>query len=132
MNEKGEVEISQEKVIGLAQNLFGDKVYGDISEQLKQAVEDIKKEHEKSPDPEKDELSALREKFSKPITNTLMKTARQQYGHALKKSTQKQLDRKLLETLLCAENMVIMPSVISNLKRNGTTWLPRHRKLEPL
>ena len=98
LNEKGEVEISQEKVIGLAQNLFGDKVYGDISEQLKQAVEDIKKEHEKSPDPEKDELSALREKFSKPITNTLMKTARQQYGHALKKSTQKQLDRKLLET----------------------------------
>lgn len=98
LNKDGEVEISQEKAVGLAQGVFGDKVYADIGEQLTQAVSDIMKEHAKCPDPEKDELSALREKLSKPVTSTLMETARQKYGHALKKSTQKQLERKLSET----------------------------------
>ena len=46
----------------------------------------------------KDELATLREKFSKPIADTLIETARQQYGKDLKKSTQSQLERKIHET----------------------------------
>lgn len=98
LNHKGEVEIPREQVIGTASDLFGDKVYGDVDEQLEQAVADITEEHAKNPNPKKDELAALREKFSKPIANTLMETARQQYGSDLKKSTQNQLERKIQET----------------------------------
>ena len=98
LNEDGEVEISQEQAIGLAQNLFGDKVYGDVDEQLAQAVAEITEEHAKHPDPEKDQLATLREKFSKPIADILMETARQQYGRTLKRSTQNQLKRRILET----------------------------------
>lgn len=97
LNEDGDVEIPKEQTIGLAKDLFGEKVYGDVDEQLTQAVSDITEEHSKHPDPKKDELASLREKFSKPIANTLMDTARQQYGKDLKKSTQNQLERKIQE-----------------------------------
>lgn len=98
LNEDNKVEISQEQTIGLAQGMFGDKIYADVDNQLTQAVSDITEKHAKHPDPKKNELAALREKFSKPIADTLMETTRQQYGGNLKKSTQNQLERKIQET----------------------------------
>lgn len=95
LNDDGAVEILKEQTIGLAQELFGKKIYGDVEEQLRQTVAYIAEEHAKHPAPEKDELAVLREKFSKTIADTLMETARQQYGSDLKKSTQKQLERKI-------------------------------------
>lgn len=84
LNDKGEVEIPKEQVIGTASELFGDKVYGDIDDKLADAVEDITKNVEMTKDPKKDELKELQEKFSKPVANTLMDSARQQYGRDLK------------------------------------------------
>lgn len=98
LNEDGDVEIPKEQTIGLAKDLFGEKVYSEVDEQLKQMVSDIAEEHAKHPDPKKDELASLRKKFSKPIADTLMETARQQYGKDLKKTTQSQLERKIQET----------------------------------
>ena len=98
LNEDGEVEIPREQVIGTASDLFGDKVYADVEEQLTAAVEEIKKNVEMTPNPKKDELKALREQFSKPIADTLMKSAKEQYGDDLRKSTQNQLERKIQET----------------------------------
>ena len=77
LNEDGEVEIPREQVIGTASDLFGDKVYADVEEQLTAAVEEIKKNVEMTPNPKKDELKALREQFSKPIADTLMKSAKE-------------------------------------------------------
>ena len=98
LNDNGEVEIPREQVIGTASELFGDKVYSDVDDRLTQAVNDIKEQYVKNPDPKRDELADLREKFSKPIASTLMETARSQYGSDLKKSTQNQLERKIQET----------------------------------
>lgn len=98
LNDNGEVEIPREQVIGTASDLFGDKVYSDVDDQLEQAVAAIKEQYAKNPDPKRDELAALRERFSKPIASTLMETARAQYGSELKKSTQNQLERKIQET----------------------------------
>ena len=41
--ENGEVEIPREQVIGTASDLFGDKVYADVEEQLTAAVEEIQR-----------------------------------------------------------------------------------------
>lgn len=98
LNANGEVEIPQEQTIGLAAGLFGDKVYGEVEQQLTQAVADITEEYQKQPNPKKDELAALREAFSKPVANTLIETARDQYGKDLKKSTQSLLERKIQDT----------------------------------
>lgn len=69
-----------------------------MEEQLTAAVEEIQKNVEMTPNPKKDELKALREQFSKPIADTLMKSAKEQYGDDLRKSTQNQLERKIQET----------------------------------
>lgn len=98
LNENGEVEIPREQVIGTASELFGDKVYADVEDQLASAVEEIQRNVELTPNPKKDELKALREQFSRPIADTLMDSARAQYGGDLKKSTQKQLERRIQET----------------------------------
>ena len=98
LNGNGEVEIPREQIIGTASDIFGDKVYADIDEQLTFAVEEIKKKAEMNPDPRKDELKELREKFSKPFMDVLIDSARQQYGSDLKKSTRKQLERRIQET----------------------------------
>lgn len=98
LNEDGEVEIPAEQVIGTASELFGDKVYANVEEQLTAAVEEIQRNAEKTPNPKKDELKKLREQFSKPIADTLMESARAQYGSDLRKSTQNRLERKIQET----------------------------------
>lgn len=98
LNENGEVEIPQEQTVGLAKELFGDKVYADIEEQLTRQVSDITAEYIKQPNPKKDELAALRETFAKPIADALMENARSKYGKDLKKSTQNHLERKIQET----------------------------------
>ncbi|MCC8168250.1 MAG: restriction endonuclease, partial [Clostridiales bacterium] len=98
LNEDGEVEIPKEQVIGTASEIFGDKVYADVDEQLEAAVEEMQKEAESAPNPKKDELKALRDKFSKPIADTLIETAKNQYGGNLKKSTQNRLESKIRET----------------------------------
>ena len=98
LNENGEIEIPKEQIIGTAADLFGDKVYADVNEKLQTAVEEIQKNVKMTSNPKKDELKELRERFSKPIADTLMDSARQQYGVDLKKSTQNQLERKIQET----------------------------------
>lgn len=98
LNEKGDVDIPKEQVIGTANDLFGDKVYADVDEQLAVAVAEIQEHAKKTPDPKKEELEKLRKQFSKPIADTLMTSAKAQYGSDLKKSTQNQLERKIQES----------------------------------
>lgn len=98
LNEDGEVEIPKEKVIGTANELFGDKVYADVGDQLEIAMEEIQKRAETTPNPKKDRLKELKEQFSKPISDTLIETAQSKYGGDLRESTKKQLERKIQET----------------------------------
>lgn len=97
LNNDNEVDIPEQQVIGIEQNLFGPKVYGEVQNKLDQAVSDAKADYD-TKDDKKDELKSLRETFSKPMADTLIDTAQQQYGPDLKKSTQNQLERKLHET----------------------------------
>lgn len=98
LNDDGDVEIPRKQVIGTASELFGDKVYADVGDQLDAAVEELQKRAETTPNPKKDELKALREQFSKPIADTLIESAKGQYGGDLRRSTQSQLERKIQET----------------------------------
>ena len=98
LNENGEVEIPKEQIIGTASTLFGDKVYADVEDQLAAAVEEIQKNVEMTSNPKKDELKELRDRFAKPIADTLIDSAKEQYGRDLRKSTQNQLERKIQET----------------------------------
>lgn len=129
LNENGEVEIPQNQIIGTANDLFGDKVYGDIDNQLTQMVSDITEEYENNPDSKKNELDELRDKFSKPVANTLIETARNQYGKDLKKSTQNKMERKIQETTdaVVNRNTETISFVIISLKMREKKKYPKHK-----
>lgn len=95
LNGEGEIEIPREQVVGTASDIFGAKVYSNVGEKIEEAISDIEKDHEKNPNPKKDELKNLREKFPKPISDQLIDTAKQTYGKDLKNSTQKHLEQKI-------------------------------------
>ncbi len=97
LDENGNVNVPREQVIGTANDLLGDKVYTDIGDRLTEAVEEEQEKAAKKPNPEKVEIEALREKFARPIADTLMDSAEKQYGAGLKKSTQMRLRRKIQE-----------------------------------
>ena len=116
LNDKGEVEIPAEQVIGTAAGLFGEKIYSDIQQQLDTAVEEMQERVKMTSDPQKDALKELREKFSKPIADTLMESAREQYGSDLRRSTQNQLERKIQETTDAVVNREFGEYTISDNK----------------
>lgn len=95
LNENNEVDIPEEQVIGQEQGIFGEKIYGDVQSQLDEALQNAQDEQKNQRDPEKDMLQHLQEQFSKPITNTLMQKAEEHYGKDMRKSTKKNLERKI-------------------------------------
>ena len=93
LNENGDVDIPDEQVIGLAEDLFGDKVYGDITSDLDEVIDSI--EVEKSPKQEDEFLKKLTEAFSSGITDSLVEAAAKSYGDGLKAEQQKKVARRI-------------------------------------
>lgn len=97
LDDEGNVVIPEEQVIGTANDVFGEKIYGDIEQSLIDTVTTIQKENECTH--KKDEkLNALLDAFHINITDTLVKTAKENYGGDLSKSTQQALVRKINTT----------------------------------
>ncbi len=97
LDDEGNVVIPEEQVIGTANDVFGEKIYGDIEQSLIDTVTTIQKENENSH--KKDgKLNALLDAFHTNIANTLVKTAKENYGGDLSKSTQQALVRKINTT----------------------------------
>lgn len=97
VDENGEVAIPEEKIIGTAATIFGDKLYGDIQEELIETVAEIQQQQTSSP--KKDEkLETLLDVFHTTVTDKLVETAKTQYGGDMSKSTQQSLVRKINST----------------------------------
>lgn len=91
LNDNGEVDIPEEKVIGVAADVFGDKIYDEIDQRL----EDIVRINDEKPDKKKDELDELREVFAKPMSDALMDKAKESYGDDLSRQTQRRLEAQV-------------------------------------
>ena len=92
LNDDGEVEIPEEQVIGMAQDIFGPKVYGDVAADLAHQVEVVVAERDGGED---DLLDNLKEAFKSHVTEPLVIAASQSYGSELKPRQKKQLERKV-------------------------------------
>lgn len=93
LNEKGEVEIPRDTVIGLAQNLFGEKLYGDVAADLDGVIRDMTSTAR--PMSEEDAaLDHLVQTFADHVTNPIMDAARD-YTQNLKPAQRKRVEKKL-------------------------------------
>ena len=91
LDENGEVSIPDEQVIGKSKDLFGDKVYGNINNELNSVIDSIVSE--KPENPEEDFLADLQKAVG--VSEPLVEAAKQNYGSDIKASQQKKVERKI-------------------------------------
>ena len=89
----GEVDLPQEQVIGLANGMFGDKVYGSIADELDDAIDSIALDE--GDDPDDVFLDKLQQTFSEGIAKPLVEAANQNYGNDFRPSQQKRVERRI-------------------------------------
>lgn len=91
LNENGEVEIPQEQVIGLANGIFGEKVYSSIADDLDDVIDTITVDEDgDSDDVFLDNLQSI---FSDSIAKPLVEAANEKYGDEFRFSQQKKVER---------------------------------------
>lgn len=93
LDENGEVSIPDEQVIGKSKDLFGDKVYGNINNELNSVIDSIVSE--KPENPEEDFLADLQKAVGVSVAEPLVEAAKQNYGSDMKASQQKKVERKI-------------------------------------
>lgn len=92
VNDEGEVELSDKFVIGTAQNVFGDKIYTDISETLERKTEEILSAPATA---EEQQVSHLQDVFRKELVAPVMQATNDAYGADLKKKDAQKLQKQL-------------------------------------
>lgn len=86
LNDKGEVEIPDEKIIGINGQVFGKSLYKNLEDSLEESKEKV----QKNPNPKKNELDALMKAFADPYTKAVMKKTDENYD--LKPRTRHKLE----------------------------------------
>ena len=93
LNENGEVEIPQEQVIGLANGIFGEKVYSSIADELDDVIDTITVDEDgDSDDVFLDNLQSI---FSDSIAKPLVEAANEKYGDEFRSAQQKKIERRI-------------------------------------
>lgn len=126
LNEEGEVELSEEQVIGLSSDIFGDKLYKNIPESFGSMVDDVKSnttlaEKNKALD---DLSSQLTHDYKENVTKKILENADVNYGNDLTKSTRNDLEKRINAN---AENEI--QRAVSDLKIQQNT-IEADKKIE--
>ena len=93
IDEDGEVTVPDDIVIGTANEVFGDKIYG-IAKDLGDVIYSLV-EVEATPSEEDRMLDELAEKFSSTVADPLVEAAKEHYGDDLKSSHKNHVERKI-------------------------------------
>lgn len=92
VNDEGEVELSDEFVIGTSQDVFGDKIYNDISETLERKTNEILSA---SATTEEQQVSHLQEVFRKELVAPVMQITKDTYSADIEKRDSQKLQKQL-------------------------------------
>lgn len=92
LDENGEVSMSDDLVIGKAQDLFGEKIYESVPDMLKDAVAQVPPSEKTSED---EQIERLKDIFHTQAVAPLLETAQQQYGKDMRPSDRKRLERRI-------------------------------------
>lgn len=96
LDAEGNVNIPEEVTIGLASDLFGDKVYSEVEDELQESIDYWVTKIEDERDTDEDELiRGLSKAFVHDVAEPLVEAAKQNYGSELKSAQQKRIERKI-------------------------------------
>ncbi len=95
LDENGEVNIPDEKIIGRSREIFGEKIFDDV----KETIDDVKfspvHEGSLSFKDEKQDIEILKKTFAEPRNSILIDAVKADYGNEIKKSTVRSIENKL-------------------------------------
>lgn len=95
LDENGEVNIPDEKIIGRSREIFGKKIFDDV----KETIGDVKfgpvHEGSLSYKDEKKDIEILKKTFAEPRNSILIDAIKADYGNEIKKSTVRSIENKL-------------------------------------
>lgn len=95
LDENGEVNIPDEKIIGRSKEIFGKKIFDDV----KETIGDVKfgpiHEGSLSYKDEKKDIEILKKTFAEPRNSILIDAVKADYGNEIKKSTVRSIENKL-------------------------------------
>ena len=94
VNEDGEVEVPRDTVVGLSNDIFGEKVFGDVVEQLGDLVDSLEQQAGATRSEEDDALDRLVEQFVSNVTDPIVEAA-SDYTSDLKASQRKRVETKI-------------------------------------
>ncbi|MEE1324369.1 MAG: DEAD/DEAH box helicase family protein [Bifidobacteriaceae bacterium] len=94
VNKEGEVEVPQDTVIGLAQGLFGKKVYGDVAEDLTTKIDDLTAKAAATVSDEDKALDAFIDEFVSSVSDPIMEAA-SSYTQDLTAGHRKRVEKKI-------------------------------------
>ena len=92
LDENGEISLTDDYIIGKSTEVFGEKIFGDVPEKLKNVIDDIQVAKD---DDETEPLEHLKSIFHKEAVGAVMETAQYGYGADLRSSDKKRLEKKL-------------------------------------
>ncbi len=92
LDENGEVNMSDNIVIGTAQEVFGDRIYGHVPDMLQDAIAQVPPAEKTDEDKQ---VERLKELFHTQAVAPLIETAQEQYGKDMRLSDKKRLERKI-------------------------------------
>ncbi len=91
VDEDGNIQLSDEYVIGKTADVFGPKIFDDVAEDMQTAI-DVAAQN---PSPEDDELERMKQVFHEKAVDVIIGKAEENYGPEMKTSTKKRLTKKL-------------------------------------
>lgn len=123
VNSDGEVELNEDFVIGQTQDVFGDKIYSDITDVIETKTAEIVQST-----PENEMIRKFQDTFKNELVNPIMETTTEKYGSDFKprdqKAVRKQLEQKT-ERIVTQEvsNYTIQKSEIESERREALSDL---------
>ena len=92
INENGDVDVPDSKIIGTAPDVFGDKRYEDIADSLDEAIDNATPSEPSEIDKK---LAELQEKFHTEVTEPLVNEAANHYGKDFSPATRKKVTSRI-------------------------------------
>ena len=93
LDENGEVSLDDAYVIGRSADVFGDKIFQEVPEDIYDVLDNLTHETEKTEDP----LAKLKEAAHKNVLQPVIERAKEEYGRNLRPSEQKKFESKAKE-----------------------------------
>jgi hypothetical protein len=95
-DKNGDIELPNEKVVGLATELFGDKVYSDLSEGFNKVCENELKKYERANGTSEDQfMDRIREAFQKKVATPIAKIVKEELDSNISKNKREAIEKKV-------------------------------------